>query len=61
VVYAPFDHGASSGGHYGHVEAVSPDGRWILTSEMNFYWRGGGFGKVIYRYVDVDAGTSFIY
>jgi len=61
VVYAPFDHGASSGGHYGHVEAVSPDGRWILTSEMNFYWRGGGFGKVIYRYVNVDAGMSFIY
>lgn len=61
VHYAPGDHGAGPTGHWGHVESVSPDGRWILTSEMNFYWRGGGFGKVVYRYVNIDSGMYFIY
>jgi hypothetical protein len=61
IVYRPGEQGAGSTGHYGHVEAVSPDGRWVLTSEMNFYWRGGGFGKVVYRYARVTSGTTFIY
>lgn len=61
IVYAPGVDGAGSTGHYGHVESVSPDGRWVLTSEMNFYWRGGGWGKVVYRYVPIGAGVSFIY
>ncbi|HEX9056865.1 MAG TPA: hypothetical protein VF818_04970 [Ktedonobacterales bacterium] len=61
VHYAPGDHGAGSTGHWGHVESISPDGRWILTSEMNMYWRGGGFGRVIYRYVNIDSGMYFIW
>jgi hypothetical protein len=61
VHFAGGTHGAAAGGHYGHVEAISPDGRWIMTSEMNFYWRGGGFGRVVYRYVPVDSSETFIY
>jgi hypothetical protein len=35
--------------------------RWILVTEMNFIWRGGGFGTVDYRYVRVGPGVTFIY
>jgi hypothetical protein len=61
VFYAGYAHGASPTGHYGHVEAISPDGQWMMTSEMNMYWRGGGFGRVIYRYVPIDWTETFIY
>jgi hypothetical protein len=61
VVFAPFNQGASAGGHYGHVEAIAPDGQYILISEMNDTWRGAGFGRVNYRYVRVEPGVSFIY
>lgn len=61
VYFAPFDQGASAGGHYGHVESISPDGGYILISEMNDIWRGAGFAKVNYRYVRVDGGLTFIY
>ncbi len=60
VAFAPGDQGASSEGHFGYVESIGPSG-WILISEMNMYWRGGGWQKVNYRYVHVDWGTSFIY
>lgn len=61
IVYAPGVLGASSGGHYGHVIAVYSDG-WILSSEMNFYWRGGGAGRVVFRFIPPHvAGVSFIY
>ena len=46
IRYAPGVLGAGGGGHVGHVVAVYTSG-WILSSEMNFYWRGGGAGKVI--------------
>lgn len=59
IHFAPGDQGAGSGGHWGYVESIGPNG-WILISEMNMYWRGGGWQKVDYRYVQVNAGTSFI-
>jgi len=61
VYFAPGDQGASSSGHWAYVVAVAPGGQWMLVSEMNFYWRGGGWQKVDYRYVHKDGGLSFIY
>jgi len=61
VVFAPGVQGASAGGHYARVVAVYPGGQWVLISEMNFYWRGGGFGIVSYRYVYTGPGVTFIY
>lgn len=48
-------------GHWGFVESIGPNG-WILVSEMNFYWRGGGFGVVDYRYVSASfPGAEYKY
>ncbi|MFI5273141.1 MAG: CHAP domain-containing protein [Ktedonobacterales bacterium] len=52
--------GADAAGHAAHVEAVYGNG-WFLVSEMNFYWNGGGWGRVSFRYAHVGAGVSFIY
>lgn len=60
VVFAPGVEGAGGGGHVGHVEAVLGGG-WFIISEMNFYFNGGGWGRVNYRYVYVRSGVSFIY
>jgi surface antigen len=60
VVFAPGVEGAGGTGHVGHVEAVL-GGSWFMISEMNFYWNGGGWGRVDYRYVYVTSGVSFIY
>jgi surface antigen len=60
VVFQPGVEGAGGTGHVGHVEAVYSGG-WFLISEMNFYWNGGGWGRVDYRYVYVRSGVSFIY
>lgn len=60
VVFAPGVEGAGGTGHVGHVEAVLGGG-WFMISEMNFYWNGGGWGRVDYRYVYVTSGVSFIY
>jgi LysM repeat protein len=60
MVFAPGVQGASSSGHYAEVVAVLGNG-WLLISEMNMYWRGGGWGRVSYRYVYLSAGVSFIY
>lgn len=60
IFYAPFVQGASAAGHYGVVVAIGPNG-WVLSAEMNFYWRGGGFGRVIYRYVHEGWGVDFRY
>ncbi|HEY7126194.1 MAG TPA: LysM peptidoglycan-binding domain-containing protein [Ktedonobacterales bacterium] len=61
VVFQRGVDGASSwGGHVGHVEAVYSGG-WFLISEMNFYWNGGGWARVSYRYVHVGSGVGFIY
>ena len=60
VVFDPGVQGASADGHYGQVVAIL-NGGWLLISEMNFYWRGGGFGLVDYRYIHLGSGVSFIY
>ncbi|MGE5334667.1 MAG: CHAP domain-containing protein [Nitrososphaerota archaeon] len=60
VVFQPHVQGASGLGHVAHVEKVYSNG-WFLISEMSFYWNGGGWGRVSYRYVHAGAGVSFIY
>lgn len=60
VVFSPGVEGAGGTGHVGHVEAVLGGG-WFLMSEMNFYWNGGGWGRVDYRYAYVRSGVTFIY
>jgi hypothetical protein len=60
VVFAPGVQGAGSDGHVGVVESVLGNG-WFLLSEMNFYFNGGGWGRISYRYAHVGAGVSFIY
>lgn len=60
VRFAPGVQGASSAGHYAQVVAVAPDHYWVLITEMNFSWRGGGWQKVSYRYIHVGSGVTFI-
>lgn len=60
VVFQPGVQGASGAGHVGHVERVYSNG-WFLISEMAFFWNGGGWGRVSYRYVHTGPGVSFIY
>ena len=60
VVFQPGVQGAGGAGHVAHVIAVYPYG-WFLVSEMNFYWNGGGWGRVDYRFAHSGAGVSFIY
>jgi hypothetical protein len=55
------EQGADSAGHFAEAVAVSPDGYWVLISEMNFAWRGGGFGKIDYRYIHVSPHVHFMY
>jgi surface antigen len=49
-----------AGSTVAHVEKVYPNG-WFLISEMNFYWNGGGWGKVDYRLAHAGGGVQFIY
>ena len=60
VVFQPGVEGAGGGGHVGHVEAVLSNG-WFIISEMNFYFNGGGWGRVDWRYAHVGGGVAFIY
>lgn len=60
VYFAPGVQGAGSSGHYAQVIAVHPDRYWVLVAEMNFVWRGAGFGKVDFRYIHVGPGVTFI-
>ncbi len=55
------EQGASSSGHWAESVAVSPGGYWILISEMNFAWRGGGWGLIDYRYIHVSPHVHFLY
>ena len=61
VWFSPGVQGASSGGHYAQVVAIAPGGKWVLITEMNFYWRGGGFKRVDYRFIHTGGGVSFRY
>jgi surface antigen len=60
AVFQPGVQGAGGGGHAAHVVAVLSNG-WFIISEMNFYWNGGGWGRVDYRYVHTGSGVAFIY
>jgi hypothetical protein len=60
VWFDPDVQGASSDGHWAQLVAISPDGYWLLISEMNFGWRGGGFGRVDYRYIHIGTGILFV-
>lgn len=60
IAFAPGEQGASKVGHWGG-EVIRIFSGWVLISEMNMYWRGGGFAKVTYRYVRVEPGVSFVY
>jgi hypothetical protein len=61
VYFAGLAQGAGASGHFAQVVAIAPDHYWMLITEMNFAWRGGGFGKVDYRYAHVGSGVTFIY
>ena len=61
VWFPPNEQGASSAGHWAQLVAIGPDHYWMLITEMNFGWRGGGFGKVDYRYVHTDPGIVFVH
>ena len=70
IWFSPGEQGAASEGHWGVVVAISDDGRYILSSEMNTtyynrYGHGGtqgGYGHVIYRYIRNDAPrTLYVY
>ncbi len=60
VVFQPGVQGASGEGHVGHVVTVYSNG-WFLVAETAFWWNGGGFGRVSYRYAHAGSGVSFIY
>jgi hypothetical protein len=59
IFFDPGVQGASAEGHWAEVVAVAPDHYWFLLSEMNFAWRGAGFGRIDYRFAHVGAGVSF--
>ena len=54
--------GSSPQGHVGYVEAVNPNGSFLI-SEMNWWGvPGGGWGRVDYRTVTSMRGIlGFIY
>jgi surface antigen len=60
VVFQPGVQGAGGAGHVAHVVKVYPND-WVLISEMNFYWDGGGWGRVDYRFAHAGSGVQFIY
>jgi surface antigen len=60
VVFQPGVQGAGGAGHVAHVIKLYPDG-WFLISEMNFYFDGGGWGRVDYRFAHTAWGVQFIY
>ena len=55
------EQGATSAGHWAEVVGIDPDNYWVLISEMNFEWRGAGFGRIDYRYIHVSPGVQFVY
>lgn len=61
IWFNPYVQGASSEGHWAQAVAVSPDGYWVLITEMNFAWDGGGWGRVDFRYIHVGPGVVFIH
>lgn len=60
VWFAPGVQGAGGAGHWAVVAGIGPNG-WMLVLEMNFYWRGGGWARLDYRYVRMTGGMSYGY
>lgn len=61
VWFAPGDQGASADGHWATLVAMGPNG-WGLVEEMNFTYRGGGWAKIDYRFIQMYApGTAYLY
>ena len=61
IFFDGYEQGAGADGHWAEAVAVAPDGYWVLISEMNFAWRGAGFGKIEYRYIHVSPHVHFVY
>jgi hypothetical protein len=61
VFMDPYEQGAGSEGHWVEAVAVAPDHYWVLISEMNFAWRGAGYGLLDYRYIHVSPHIHFVY
>ncbi|HUY76965.1 MAG TPA: hypothetical protein VMV29_09350 [Ktedonobacterales bacterium] len=55
------EQGADAAGHWAQAVAVDSNNYWVLISEMNFSWRGGGFGRIDYRYIHVGPHVHFVY
>lgn len=53
VYIPPGNQGAGPYGHWAYILSIrtQENGRWALISEENMYWRGGGYGKISYRYL----------
>jgi hypothetical protein len=61
VWFNPGVQGAGGSGHWATLVAIGPGG-WSLIQEMNFYWRGGGWAKVDYRFIRTYAsGVAYLY
>ncbi len=60
VVFMPGVQGASGAGHVSHVEKILTGG-WVLVSEMNFAFNGGGWARVDYRYIHQGTSVWFIH
>lgn len=61
VWFNPGVQGASSAGHWAELIAIGPNG-WGVVEEMNFSWRGGGWGKIDYRFITLyTPGVAYLY
>ena len=61
VWFSGFDQGASADGHWANLVAIGPHG-WGLIEEMNFSYRGGGFGRIDFRFIHLyQRGTAYLY
>ncbi|MGZ6281678.1 MAG: LysM peptidoglycan-binding domain-containing protein [Ktedonobacterales bacterium] len=61
VWFNPGVQGAGGAGHWANLVAIGPNG-WGLVEEMNFSWRGGGFGRVDYRFIRLyTPGLAYLY
>jgi len=60
AVFQPGVQGAGGEGHVARVVGVYGNG-WFMVEEENFWWNGGGFNRVSYRYAHTGWGVQFIY
>lgn len=57
-----FPKGTSYGGEFGHyAQVLAIKGSWLLISEENMYWRGGGYNKVTFRYLPEHMDIWYLY